>query len=69
MAVGTLREQMIYPDVHADQIEREINDVELVDILEKVVYLLFLLKEFMHLKILKVFICCIPFLSDMNNTF
>lgn len=68
MAVGTLREQMIYPDVHADQIEREINDAELVDILEKVVYLLFLLKEFMHLKILKVFIC-IPFLSDMNNTF
>lgn len=69
MAVGTLREQMIYPDVHADQIEREINDVELVDILEKVVYLLFLLKEFMYLKILKVFICCIPFLSDMNNIF
>lgn len=36
MAVGTLREQMIYPDVHADQIESGIDDAELVDILEKV---------------------------------
>ncbi|GAB1605909.1 ATP-binding cassette sub-family D member 3-like [Argonauta hians] len=36
MAVGSLREQMIYPDVYADQRAKNITDTELEYILEKV---------------------------------
>ncbi|XP_014776217.1 ATP-binding cassette sub-family D member 3 [Octopus bimaculoides] len=36
MAVGSLREQMIYPDVYVDQRAKNISDAQLEDILEKV---------------------------------
>ncbi|GFS03515.1 ATP-binding cassette sub-family D member 3 [Elysia marginata] len=36
MAVGTLRDQVIYPDSHAEQLRKGVKDQELADILEKV---------------------------------
>ncbi|RUS76888.1 hypothetical protein EGW08_015357 [Elysia chlorotica] len=36
MAVGTLRDQVIYPDNHAEQLRKGVKDQELADILEKV---------------------------------
>ena len=36
MAVGTLRDQVIYPDSHTEQLRKGVKDQELADILEKV---------------------------------
>ena len=36
MAVGSLRDQIIYPDNHAEQLKKQIKDEELQDILSKV---------------------------------
>lgn len=40
MTVGTLRDQVIYPDSHEEQIKKGTKDLDLLDILSKVRQLL-----------------------------
>lgn len=39
MTVGTLRDQVIYPDSHEEQIQRGVKDEALAEILKKVIIL------------------------------
>lgn len=36
MTVGTLRDQVIYPDAHTDQLRKGVKDTDLAEILSKV---------------------------------
>ncbi len=40
MTLGTLRDQVIYPDTHKDQMRKGISDEDLADFLNKVRYTL-----------------------------
>lgn len=46
MAVGTLRDQVIYPDSHLEQVKKGVMDHHLEDILAKVivVFIIFILR-------------------------
>ena len=39
MTVGTLRDQVIYPDSHEEQLKKGVKDSVLLDILQKVIFI------------------------------